>query len=482
MAAAPTTSPNNNHNNNSNALSTTLLDSEIPSDALDSTAANTESGIDSALQAALREPRERVALLRLEAAVVDFCKRPNDAWMEVGGPFNSVLAGPGPNALRSTAAQQEGRQTSFQRCIVHRLADRFGIVRETGSLLEGSIRLIKRADTKIPARLLQDLEPHEYGETITAAAATGMGPSQRSLSQTSLNNSATGGTGSAKQPPRKMKIMKRSSNPTNNTRSQTGSGSDKQKRTLRQSSSSSFSEKERAYAEARARIFNDESETQASNSGGDENPPLNERSRSSSCERPGTATESLLKDLSSSSLENKAVYRNRMEEAADPDFRRCRPVMVSPSALSSAYAQNAGVMMQQQQQPQIPPSYYPPPPPPPFAGLAPTQALQNQQQQQQLYLRQQQQQQLHQQQQQHSSNFYSKFDHLSSTLPPMAVNAPAFYPSFARVTAAAARQQPLAYGTGVPGGPPPHSAPAATTTHAAYVAPAAALMKSSPSE
>lgn len=481
MAAAPSTYPNNNSNNN--ALST-LLDSEIPSHALESTESNTESGIDSALQAALREPRERVALLRLEAAVVDFCKRPNDAWMEVGGPFNSVLAGPGPNALRSTAAQQEGRQTSFQRCIVHRLADRFGIVRETGSLLEGSIRLIKRADTNIPARLLQDLEPHEYGETTaTATAAAGIGPQQRSLSQTSLNNSATGGTGSGKQPPRKMKIMKRSSNPASNTRSHTGS--DKQKRTLRQSSSSSFSEKERAYAEARARIFNDESETQASNSGGDENPPLNEQSRSSSCERPGAATESLLKDLSSSSLENKAVYRNRMEEAADPDFRRCHPVMVSPSAMSSAYAQNAGVMMQQQQPPQIAPSYYPPPPPPPFAGLVPTQALQNQQQQQQQpYLRQQQQQLQQQQMQQHqqhqSSNFYSKFDSLSSTLPPMAVNAPAFYPSFARV--AAASQQPMPYGTGVPGGPPPPSAPAATTTHASYASPAAALMKSSPSE
>lgn len=463
MAAAPSTSPNNN--SNSNALST-FLDSEIPSDALDSTETNTESGIDSALQAALREPRERVALLRLEAAVIDFCKRPNDAWMEVGGPFNSVLAGPGPNALRSTAAQQEGRQTSFQRCIVHRLADRFGIVRETGSLLEGSIRLIKRADTKIPARLLQDLEPHEYGEATATAA--GIGQQQRSLSQTSLNNSATGGgTGSGKQPPRKMKIMKRSSNPTNNTRSHHGSGSDKQKRTLRQSSSSSFSEKERAYAEARARIFNDESETQASNSGGDENPPLNERSRSSSCERPGAATESLLKDLSSSSLENKAVYRNRMEEAADPDFRRCHSVMVSPSAMSSAYVQNTGVMVQQQ----LPPSYYPPPPPP-FAGLVPTQALQNQQQQQQLYLRQQQQ---HQQQQ--GSNFYSKFDNLSSTLPPMAVNAPAFYPSFARV--AAASQQPMPYGTGVHGVPPP--APAGTS-HAAYAAPSAALMKSSPSE
>ena len=46
--------------------------------------------------------------------------------------------------------------TTFQRCILHRLADRFGIVRQPGSLLPGAIRLIKLPQSQVPTLLLQD--------------------------------------------------------------------------------------------------------------------------------------------------------------------------------------------------------------------------------------------------------------------------------------------------------------------------------------
>merc|ERR1712154_401763 len=46
--------------------------------------------------------------------------------------------------------------TSFQRCLLHRLADRFGILREAGSLMDGSIRLVKQKESQIPKKLLLD--------------------------------------------------------------------------------------------------------------------------------------------------------------------------------------------------------------------------------------------------------------------------------------------------------------------------------------
>ena len=51
--------------------------------------------IDSALLAALRDPRERLGLLKLEQCLVDFCtKQPLDAFIDVGGPYNSIVISP----------------------------------------------------------------------------------------------------------------------------------------------------------------------------------------------------------------------------------------------------------------------------------------------------------------------------------------------------------------------------------------------------
>jgi hypothetical protein len=143
----------------------------------------TASEIDSALLAAMRDDRERVALWRLESILCEFLATNNTAaWLEVSGPWNSVvLTDPSaPERLtpkqQAPHAQHAGRQTSFQRCcLVHRLADRFGIVRETGQVLEGSIRLIKLTDSKIPVPLMQDLDASAFlsSSTSTGAGATG---------------------------------------------------------------------------------------------------------------------------------------------------------------------------------------------------------------------------------------------------------------------------------------------------------------------
>jgi hypothetical protein len=245
--------------------------------------------IDSALVAAMKDDRERVALWRLETTLCEFLDTNKNntagAWLEVGGPWNSiVVTDPTLNqklSLKQQApqAQHAGRQTSFQRCLVHRLADRFGIVRETGQVLEGSIRLIKLADSKIPVPLLQDLDLNAYS-AASASAVSGVDSLSRQLasqtlqpkcttnSKTNTTNTTSTNTNGTGSKPRKMKIMKRSSKSSGslssprNLQTQTSSTSSGGGR--RQSD---FSEKEKAYAEARARIFSDESSSQTTGTG-----------------------------------------------------------------------------------------------------------------------------------------------------------------------------------------------------------------------
>jgi len=322
------------------------------------------SAIDSALLAAVRDPRERVALLRLEQVMVDFCK--SDAgWLEVGGPYNSVICSPVQTVQRPPAHQ--GRQTSFQRCILHRLADRFGIVRENGSLMEASIRLIKVPDSRIPEQLLQDLDLTKF--SAVDGDETNGNNKTSPITKTSSNSSLT----DANKPPRKMKIMKRASERSGQSNNAKSSASRK--------SATSLSDKERAYAEARARIFKtDESlstpaaedtssacqESSAGFPSATSSPSLStlasssatspvsdgqQQSGNTSDDRPkddnnesANVTSSLpasvpdayspqssfatdlataTNNLAAATLKgSKAVYRNRAEEAADPDFRR----------------------------------------------------------------------------------------------------------------------------------------------------------------
>ena len=296
------------------------------------------SSIDSALQSGLRDPRERVALLRLEQALVDFMTGdPRNGWMEVGGPANSVVLLPNKNPPPASAGPIH--QSSFHRLLVHRLSDRFGIIREKGLVLENSLRLIKVPDSKVPDTLLRDLDPAEYATTDYAGGAT------TSLSSSSAANRVTpilarsdsgGAGGSAK--PRKLKIMKRQSSQP--MKSSTGSSGGARRESRRVSSASDLESREKAYAEARARIFSDGSVEEAkstSSQNGETDDSLGASghglvqavaSRLSLSESsttfiaPATPQKSQANPEQSTPDQTKAVYRNRAEEAADPDFQR----------------------------------------------------------------------------------------------------------------------------------------------------------------
>lgn len=248
-------------------------------------------GIDSALMSALRDPRERLPLFRLEKALVEWMQQGDGEWIEVGGPFNSRIWKQQQVEVPNNDMVRPGTSTSFQRCVLHRLADRFGIVREQGSY--DMIRLIRLPESRIPNELLQDLDPSTYS--------------------TAENE--------AKPKPRKMKIMKRSSDPSNRLGQQAKQDGSKGTR-------QSFLDKEKAYAEARARIFQESESDELSsrdssldnitqglsNLNAHESPLQRQTSRNS--------TSSLNSSTSSNNNKNKAVYRNYAEEVADPDFQR----------------------------------------------------------------------------------------------------------------------------------------------------------------
>lgn len=285
------------------------------------------SEIDSALQAALREPRERINLLKLEQALVDFVNSAAE-WLEVGGLGNSITVG--PSVTQQIPMPSDYRPaTSFQRCVCHRLADRFHIVRENAVLLEGAIRLVKVPETRVPTILLQNVD-------VTALDAQ---QQQSNLSSDTPIALLTPNESGGKRP--KMKLMKRKDSNT--------SASSRQSKTLQPNrSSGSLTDKERAYKEARARIFGSESDQGQGEEAEDlyantaclpSEPNSSEFLAESS--RNFSAGDMAVLSSSNSNFENKAIYRNRLEEAADPDFQRGVAVYAPaaapyPSAVATA--------------------------------------------------------------------------------------------------------------------------------------------------
>mmetsp|Transcript_23629 Transcript_23629/g.55984 ORF Transcript_23629/g.55984 Transcript_23629/m.55984 type:complete len:628 (+) Transcript_23629:224-2107(+) len=252
--------------------------------------------IDSALLAALRDPRERLGLLKLEQNLIDFLeKQPQDSYVDIGGPYNSTVISPTlgyigqqPQQLQATVqAQTDGNnagrpQTTFQRCILHRICDRFNMTRENSYTTDiygcYLIRVCKGTDSKKPPRRLLNVKESEYqiprpNPDNTSGNVASSNPSQQLTSnfqQLNISSMApvppsTGTSGSnnssntkASSKVRKMKIMKRSSSSVSNSSS--GSNNSKAKNNAPVKTRSSLSEKEKKYAEARARIFEQEEE------------------------------------------------------------------------------------------------------------------------------------------------------------------------------------------------------------------------------
>jgi len=284
-----------------------------------------DAAIDSALLSALSDQRERVGLLRLEQTLIEFMKDKSTGYIEVGGAFNSVVIG-GKNGNNPGGDGNGGRQTSFHRLCLHRLADRFNIVREspasstgqhTGVRTDGTsdgggfyqqrsvnpnaynfyppglIRLVKVKGSRTPDVLLIDLDWSQTGgrqqlnartgsfrgEEDTDETSSGVNGMVHSMSTSSLSDGQQRtATTSERKSPKKMMIMKRSSS---NLSSGSLKGKDGSSKGGRTNAKANITDREKAYAEARARIFNESLKNGSSHSVDDSDHQDNSRSMDS---------------------------------------------------------------------------------------------------------------------------------------------------------------------------------------------------------
>mmetsp|Transcript_18302 Transcript_18302/g.23733 ORF Transcript_18302/g.23733 Transcript_18302/m.23733 type:complete len:443 (+) Transcript_18302:481-1809(+) len=328
-------------------------------------ATTSASSIDSALLSAMRDNRERINLLKLERTLLDFMRDEDNTVLELNCQ----------------------RYTSFHRLVLHRLADRFEIVREISTPSNGNIMLVKTGQSKVPTRLLIDLEPSEYnyskctgmnndnetsGNGSVAAVANAVSGLTEGMASASITGPQSVGADGGKK---KMMIMKRGkggSNGQGERNSRNGKGR------RGGSKAKNLSEKEKAYEEARARIFgvNNTNECNNSNVGDEGNanliPDGNTFSNSphavstSNCSSSPSPEYSVTGDSNdetttkhqvkngkvNSSNTSKVTWRNRKEEEADPDFRRRTAIPVYTGAQNygigwAGTGQSPHVVMQQ---------------------------------------------------------------------------------------------------------------------------------------
>ncbi len=319
------------------------------------------NSIDAALLSAWRDPRERRTLFRLEQLLVDFMSL-SDSTMDVSSQKLS---------------------NNFQRLLLHRLADRFRVSRETVLSYEKpqqtTIRLIKTEHSLIPSPLFIDITADDDGDDCcTTYPAKDDAPAINvedldclQQQQQQLNSSK-----------KKLMIMKRGTAKHNAAilTNKEHPPKPKQQRNLR---GKNLSDKEKAYAEARARIFNYTTEEQQQQlvTTDDNNNNLShsnstntlaeEEQKSTTATPPSSpaiisdstttnttttstvATTNIYEEISSttntftstSSKISKVTWRNRKQEECDPDFQRKSSISL--------------LLHQQQQQQQQPQDSYP---------------------------------------------------------------------------------------------------------------------------
>jgi hypothetical protein len=151
------------------------------------------------------------------------------------------------------------RQTSFQRLILHRLADRFGIIREVIPQNENIvtslnlIRLIKTEASGLPQRLLMDVDLGllvDYKNPLARADRQNVmgcaaNEEEVKLLSDSMNSTNLDNPNTVKK--KKMVIMKRNSTDSSQPGTMKKEGKSRSRKKL--------VDKEKAYEEARARIF-----------------------------------------------------------------------------------------------------------------------------------------------------------------------------------------------------------------------------------
>lgn len=329
-----------------------------------------DKDVDSALLSALRDNRERMALLRLEQTIIDFMMDKNCEYMDVGGPFNSIaikgtIDGVDLENCISRNCDYGGRQTSFQRLCLHRLADRFKIIREqiqypptdSGYYSYGLIRLVKTKESRIPKVKLLGIDlshydsPDSYPESNTDLDTNAVA---ERLAQIEVQERVGKKNESRKKKMEQVMIMKRNHNGL-------GDRNDKSTKTSgrRREKGKEFTDKEQAYAEARARIFasncatsnedsdhalpsgdNTDSETILNSTGHSFNSSPTDQNEGSQANNDDRF---LFPNSTSAGYNSKVTWRNREQEASDPDFRRSRrPTIVTQTFGQRFFQDNCG--------------------------------------------------------------------------------------------------------------------------------------------
>jgi len=367
---------------------TSVKANDVTMDAVDSTGKE----VDSALLSGLRDTRERLGLLKLEQVFIDFCNDPSLSQLDIGGPMNASVIRSFPDQQSEYVPNSPPLMmapmkpaTTFQRCLLHRLADRFSIGRQTQE--NGYIRVLKTPSTKVPSILLLHLKPSEFSSTST----NGFGDDQQDGMSSGVDGSITDGMSTPKGTvlpkgnvgkSKKMKIMKRQTVGMSTTSTTKGPKT-------KSTSITGQTDKERQYAEARARIFQqsqedawkegvmgDDTTTSTSsltstvsafntaapnpNPAGDptastatpmmvEYPKLEPSTFHSAAGGRTASTNTAAAAASSSTtittndpppmqLSSKATYRNRQAEQADPDFQRRTVTPPTTNSLSGIYS------------------------------------------------------------------------------------------------------------------------------------------------
>ncbi|SCV67216.1 BQ2448_5862 [Microbotryum intermedium] len=231
--------------------------------------------LDHVLLSALQNPRDRILLLRAEVEMERFVSHPSAIRLPLSPPHFQ------PNL------------NSYQRLLIHRLADIFGITREVeaapqqnwvppGAPVPGIVVLVKGPATKLPAsKLASIVAPPSTASTSSAAPALvhAIVSSNEASTSTTRHSSdsespARGGSPSslssnAPPPPTQpqvFKILPRSVHKSRSTASSPAAGDDESTGRGKARRELTLEEREAAYREARERIFAQQSETKPAGS------------------------------------------------------------------------------------------------------------------------------------------------------------------------------------------------------------------------
>ncbi|KAK4702120.1 hypothetical protein P7C70_g4105, partial [Phenoliferia sp. Uapishka_3] len=222
----------------------------------DALATEESPALDHVLLGALSNAKDRLLLLRAEMEMERFVSEPERTRLPLSPPHFA----PGLN--------------SYQRLLIHRLADTFGITREVEpsmrvpgatALPTAVVVLVKSLETRLPLQKLTSFsEPPSLSPAIPTTSATSSLPSSdpSSPSASAIPSPSSSSTNLSLQP-QKYKILPRaSSHHASSSASSSVGADDDSTRGGRSRKDKSLEEREAAYKEARERIFKEKEDAE----------------------------------------------------------------------------------------------------------------------------------------------------------------------------------------------------------------------------